>query len=70
MAINAAKRPAPQDNPAEGDQDPCDLVVRSSTKAAEQHMTRAKVHDCVKDDWQEAERIVQEDMERRRKPSP
>ncbi len=70
MAINAAKRPEPEDNPAERDHDPCDLVVRSSTKAAEQHMKRVKVHDCTKDDWQEAERVVKEDMERRKQTSP
>jgi hypothetical protein len=70
MAINAAKRPAPEDNPAEGNQDPPDLVVRSSTKSVEQHMKRAKVHDYTRDDREEAERVVREDMERRKKTSP
>jgi len=70
MAINAAKRPVLEDNPAPGNQDPPDLVVRSSTKSVEQHMKRAKVHDCTRDDREEAERVVREDMERSRKTSP
>ena len=70
MAINAAKRPVPEDNPAEGNQDPPDLVVRGCTKSVEQHMKRAKVHDHVRDDREEAERVVREDMERRKNTSP
>ena len=70
MAINAAKRPVPEDNPAEGDHDPLDLVVRSCPKSVEQHLNRVKVHDNTRDDREEAERIVREDMERRRKTSP
>jgi len=70
MAINAAKRPVPGDNPAEGDQDPPDLVVRTSTKSVEQHLKRVKVHDFTRDDREEAERTLREDMERRKKTSP
>jgi len=70
MAINAAKRPVPEDNPAEGDQDPPDLVVRSCTKSVEQHLKRVKVHVSTRDDREEAERILREDMERRKKASP
>ncbi|MCX6843667.1 MAG: hypothetical protein NTX53_15470 [candidate division WOR-3 bacterium] len=70
MAINAAKRPDAGDNPAEGDLDPLDLVVRSNTKSVEQHMKRVKVHDYIRDDREEAERVVREDMERSKRTSP
>ena len=70
MAINAAKRPDPDDHPAEGDMDPLDLVVRSNTKSVEQHMKRVKVHDYIRDDREEAERVVREDMERSKRTSP
>jgi hypothetical protein len=70
MGINTAKRPVPGENPAEGDQYPPDLVVRSSTKSVEQHMKRVRVHDYVRDDREEAERVVREDMERSKKTSP
>jgi|GEM_PF-2695881 len=70
MAINAAKRPDADDNPAEGDLDPLDLVVRSNTKSVEQHMSRVKAHDYIRDDREEAERVVREDMERSKRTSP
>lgn len=70
MAINTAKRPDADDNPAEGDLDPLDLVVRSNTKSVEQHMNRVKAHDYIRDDREEAERVVREDMERSKRTSP
>ena len=49
---------------------PQDLVVRTTTRAPEQHRERVNRHDDVRrEDWAEAERVVREETGRGR-PSP
>ena len=58
------------ENPAELE-DPEDLVVRTSGGAPSQRASRVRRHSDVRmEDWQEAERLVMEDMKRGRKPGP
>jgi hypothetical protein len=64
VAMNDAESPVPNDYPEDARPDPCDLVVRLRTKSAEQHLSRGRVHDCAKDDWVEAVRVIQEDIEK------
>lgn len=58
----------PDDNPADyEDNYPEDLIVRIRAKAKELYLARGRQHGRDWEDWFEAERIVQQDMERLKK---
>ena len=60
-----------EDNSADTEQDdPKDLVVQTSAKASEQHASRVQRRTDVRmEDWQEAERLIMEDMKKVKKPA-
>jgi hypothetical protein len=60
-----------EDNSADTEQDdPKDLVVQTSAKASEQRASRVQRRTDVRmEDWQEAERLIMEDMKKVKKPA-
>jgi hypothetical protein len=49
--------------------EPQDLIVRTSTRTPESHLSRSHRHETVADDWTEAEQVVRSDMAKNRKPA-
>jgi hypothetical protein len=72
MAERATMPPnAPDDNPTDDLVDaPADLIVRTSSRTTEQHLSRSHKHDHAGEDWTEAQRAVEAEIARKGKQGP